>query len=154
MARPCKSAALNSKKMSKKEREERIEAEKKLRGNNDKINAPEHLTDNQVAIFDFIVEELSASDILGNVDIYMVATCAIAIDRINQIEELINGNSELLLNKTLLSAKDKYTKDFFRCSSELSLSPQARAKVNNINQKAKEDAEDPLLKILFGDDNE
>ena len=49
-----------------------------------------------------------------------------------------------------MSAKDKYTKDLFRCCSELSLSPQSRAKLGNINVQASKDNEDPLLKVLRG----
>ena len=45
-----------------------------------------------------------------------------------------------------MSAKDKYTKDLYRCCSELSLSPQSRAKLANINISVKN--ENPLIKLL------
>ena len=47
-----------------------------------------------------------------------------------------------------MSAKDKYTKDLYRCCNELSLSPQSRAKLANINVQAKEEEQDPLLGLL------
>ena len=50
-----------------------------------------------------------------------------------------------------MNAKDKYSKDLYRCCNELSLSPQSRAKIANINTQSKED--DLLLKALTEDDN-
>lgn len=55
-----------------------------------------------------------------------------------------------MFDKEVLAAKDKYTKDFFRCCNELSLSPQSRAKLGNINLQVKQQQEDPLLKVLAG----
>jgi phage terminase small subunit len=67
-----------------------------------------------------------------------------------EIEKLINKDIANLRDKSLLSAKDKYTKDFFRCCNELSLSPQSRAKLGNINFQVKAKEDDPLLKVLHG----
>lgn len=148
MGRPCKSVATQSKKMSKEEREERLELENRLKGDSDNIVAPEYLTENQKNIFYKIVEELRSSNILSNLDVFILTTCAISIDRLHQIEQMINENIDLIADKSLLSAKDKYTKDLFRCCNELSLSPQSRAKMANINLQAKEKEEDKLLQIL------
>ena len=148
MGRPCKSVATQSKKMSKEEREERLELENRLKGDSDNIVAPEYLTENQKNIFYKIVEELRSSNILSNLDVFILTTCAISIDRLHQIEQMINENIDLIADKSLLSAKDKYTKDLFRCCTELSLSPQSRAKMANINLQAKEKEEDKLLQIL------
>jgi phage terminase small subunit len=63
---------------------------------------------------------------------------------------MINNDLELLRDKMLMASKDKYTKDLFRTVNELSLSPQARAKLGNLNIQAQEAAEDPLLKVLSG----
>ena len=76
----------------------------------------------------------------------------IAIDRLQEIESMINDDFELIKNASLMSAKDKYTKDLYRCCNELSLSPQSRAKLANINLQAKQNEEDPLVKLLAGDD--
>lgn len=134
--------------LSKEAKKKRIEAEDKLRGLDDKLIPPSYLTETQIEIFRYIVEELKASKLLGNLDIYILVTCVIAIDRVQQIEQQINEDSNLLLNKQLLVSKDKYTRDFFRCLNELSLSPQSRAKLGNINLLEKEKDEDPLLKVL------
>ncbi|KXZ40018.1 phage terminase, small subunit, putative, P27 family [Alkalithermobacter thermoalcaliphilus JW-YL-7 = DSM 7308] len=151
MARPCKSAKVIDKySQTKFEIQARIEAEEKLRGTADKIIPPKHLNSNQKKIFKKIVEMLKASEILGNPDVYILAQTAIAIDRLQEIEKFINEDTTRMFDKNVMSAKDKYTKDFFRCCNELSLSPQSRAKLGNINLQAKQQQEDPLLKVLRG----
>lgn len=151
MARPCKSAKVIDKYgQTKAEIQARIEVEEKLKGGADKISPPKHLNSRQKKIFNYIVQELEASQILGNLDIYILAQAATAIDRLQEIEKQINKDITKLFDKNVLSAKDKYTKDFFRCCNELSLSPQSRAKLGNINLQAKQQEEDPLLKVLKG----
>lgn len=152
MARPTKSVNLIKKNLTKEEREQRTDGEKNLRGNKDKLKPPTYLNSKQKKIFKFIVNQLEKSGILGNLDIYILTTCSIAIDRLQVIEQMINENINRLTDKELLSAKDKYTKDLYRCCNELSLSPQARAKLANINVQKQE--EDPLLKVLGSGDFE
>lgn len=151
MGRPAKAVNTMSKHLSKAEMEERKENENYLKGKSDKIRPPTYLSASQKKIFRYIVKELEASEILGNLDIYILSTCSIAIDRLKEIETMINGDSELLLSKELMSAKDKYTKDLYRCCSELSLSPQSRAKLANINVTTQKDKADPLLEALKND---
>ncbi|WP_077369700.1 phage terminase small subunit P27 family [Anaerosalibacter sp. Marseille-P3206] len=151
MARPCKSVNVISKNLTKEEKEIRLKAEEKLKGGADKISPPKHLTKEQKKIFRSIVKELKESGILGNLDVYILSTCAVALDRIRTIEIMINENPKLISDTDLRLALDKYTKDFFRCCNELSLSPQSRAKFANINMQAKEEKEDPLLRVLRGD---
>lgn len=150
MARPTKSVQTMSKNLTKEEKAIRLETEEKLRGPADNISPPKHLNARQKKIFKYIVQELEASQILGNLDIYILGTAAIAIDRIQQIEKMINKDITLLQDSKLMKAKAEYTKEFFRCCNELSLSPQSRAKLGNINLQAKKQAEDPLLKVLKG----
>lgn len=153
-ARPCKSVATMSKHLTKEQLQARQEQEEKLKGLADKIKPPAYLSKEQKKIFKYIVQELKASGILCNLDIYILTTCSIAIDRLQAIEELINNNIDNLYNKDLMSSKDKYTKDLFRCTSELSLSPQSRAKLGNLNLQTKRNEEDPVKKALKGDDEE
>jgi P27 family predicted phage terminase small subunit len=150
MARPSKSVELNSKHLTNEEKTRRRDGEEKLKGNNDKLRPPKYLTITQKKIFKYILENLSASGILGNLDVYVLTNCAIAIDRIQMMETEINGNNQLLNCKTFMASKDKYSKDFFRYCNELCLSPQSRAKLANINVKANE--VDPLLEVLSSDD--
>jgi P27 family predicted phage terminase small subunit len=150
MARPSKSAKVSSTKHSKEAKEKKASIEEKVKGKADKIKAPAYLSSFQKKIFDYIVSELEVSGILGNLDVWILETCAIAIDRMQEIETMINEDIDNLINKSLMSAKDKYTKDFFRCCNELCLSPQSRAKLGNLNLQQQEDDNDPLLKILQG----
>lgn len=154
MARPSKPISVQSRHNTKEEIEKRKEQEERLKGLTDKIKPPKHLTKNQKKIFKFIVEQLKVSGILSNLDIFMLTACAIAVDRINEIEEMINKEPILLRDKDLIGSKDKYSKEFFRCSNELALSPQARAKIAGLNLQAKEKEEDPVRKALKGDDDD
>lgn len=154
MARPCKSIEAQSRHNSKEDIEKRKETEEMLKGLADRVEfPPEYLTKGQKLIYKEIFNELKASQILSNLDIYILSACSIAIDRLQYIEEIINKNPRALMNKDLMSAKDKYNKDFYRCCNELSLSPQSRAKFGSLSLKAKE-KEDPLIKVLKGDEDE
>jgi len=153
MARPCKSAKLLTEcSQTKEEIQSRIENEEKLKGKSDNINPPDYLNDNQVDLFNYITSELEESKLLSNLDIYILSKCVIAIDRLQMIESKINKNLGLLLQSQFMSNKKNYDNDFFRCCNELSLSPQSRAKLGNINLMAQQDEEDPIKKALRGDD--
>ncbi|AWB30043.1 phage terminase small subunit P27 family [Clostridium botulinum] len=155
MARPCKVIESQSRHNTKEEIEERKSVEESLKGSSDKIDkAPKYLNESQKGIYKYIITELTDTGILRNLDIYILTTCSIAVDRLKNIETIINKNSSALLNKDLMSAKDKYTKDLYRCCNELSLSPQSRAKLGSLALANKEKNEDPLLKALREDDED
>lgn len=151
MARPSKSAKVQVGHITEEERQERLQQEQLLKGNGDKIQPSNYLSKDQKKLFNLIVGELEASGILGNLDIFVLETTIIAIDRLQAIEKMINENINNLFDKTLMATKDKYTKDLWRGCSELSLSPQSRAKLGNINVQAKNNANDELLKALRGE---
>lgn len=148
MPRPAKSVTTMSKHLTEDEKRKRMEAEEKLRGQSDNVSPPDYLNDNQKEIFNHIVDELKASEILGNLDIYILTNLATAIDRLQEIETSINEDSNRLLDKSLMSAKKNYTQDLITGIRELSLSPSSRAKIGNINLQAKEKENDPLLEAL------
>ena len=117
----------------------------------------------QKAIFKDILKNLN-KDILSNLDTYLLNQTAITIERLESIEKEINNASKItdengktkdkLDAKTIInlkSVRDMYSKDFFRCCNELSLSPQARAKIsiNTIPTKKK-----TLMDILNDDEDE
>ena len=152
MARPAKPVAVSNKHFTKDEYNEREKIEKRLRGGRAKIACPGELTNEQKKIFRRIVKELSESDILGSLDSYLLRQTAVAIDRLQAIEKMINEDADLLFNVKLMASKDKYSREFFRCCNELGLSPQSRAKFANL-MAAK--AEDPLIAALtLGDDDD
>lgn len=149
MGRPCKSAkVLTECSQTKDEINERNENEEKLKGKADNISPTQDLNDNQISIFNFIKNELEESKLLGNLDSFILTTCVIAIDRLQYIEEKINYKPNLVFNKDLMNSKKVYTADFLRCCNELSLSPQSRAKLANLNLNAKQDKEDDALNTI------
>ena len=150
MTRPSKSAkVLHPCSQTKDELNTRIEFEERLQGGSDKIKPSSRLNANQKKVFEYIVGELEASKILGNVDSYMLEMGAIAIDRLQCIERRINQDfDEAIRDKELMSAKRAYTADFLKFCAETCLSPQSRAKMGILAaNKAMED-KDPLLKVL------
>jgi P27 family predicted phage terminase small subunit len=150
MARPSKNASVQSSKMGHREKAVRKATEDLLKNNSEEIKPSNRLNSNQKRIFNYIVDQLKASEILGNIDIYLLETCSIAVDRLQEIEKMINRDFQMILSKELMAAKEKYTKDFFRCCNELSLSPQSRAKFGILAVKQGEIESDPLLAVLKG----
>lgn len=152
MARPCKSAkVLTESSQTKEEIDSRIEYEEKVRGKADHIVPSQELNENQLYLFNYIVNELKASEILSNLDKFLLTKCAIAIDRLKVLEEKCNKNPALMFNKDFKSAKETYDKDFYRCCNELCLSPQSRAKIANVNLNTKNAEEDAVVKALRGE---
>ena len=152
MARPCKSAKLlTENSQTKEEIFKRAAAEETLKGSLAVPKPPAYLNKNQKNIYKNIVKMLEKAKILGELDGYLLSVCAVAIDRLQYIEKAFNQRPELMwTNDKLLSAKDKYTKDFFRCCNELSLSPQSRAKLGNLKLQAEAEKADPVLRLLGG----
>lgn len=145
MARPAMSANVTAKHLTNEEKNSRLEKETKLKGSADKLKPSAHLTVSQRKIFKFIVSNLEQSGILSNLDNYVLSECSICIDRMQYIEKQVNDNPELLTDTSIMSTKDRYTKAFFRYCNELCLSPQARAKIANINLQKEEN---PLMELL------
>lgn len=155
MARPAKSISMKTGLMTKEEINARLEGEQRLRGQSDALKPPSYLSNTQKKIFKFIHKQLESSGILGNLDVYVLAQTAITIDRIQECEAHINENGLLGIDGKPISSvkiRESYMKDFFRLCNELSLSPQSRAKLANINFQSKQNDTDPLLSILGGDE--
>ena len=152
MARPSKSAAVSSGKIGKDEKETRQTVETAVRGEAVRPEPPEDLTEDQKAIFNFIVDGLASGDILGKLDVFVLESTAVAIDRLRTINRMIDGDHMLLLHTATQNSRAKYQADLWRGCNELCLSPQARAKLGSLAaQKAKEQR-DPLMDALKDDD--
>ena len=150
MSRPAKSTKTRTGHMTKDEVDLRQSVEDKLRGSSDKIIAPDWLNHGQKIVFDCILAEMIELDLLGNVDVYALTAFSVATERLFSLESEINEDVTLAQNKDLIFARNSYVKDFWRGMNELSLSPQARAKIGALNLSKKEAEEDPLKKILAG----
>lgn len=153
MARPAKPTADRTGKISKTENLARQNAEAIFRGDNDKLTPPDSLTERQKRIFLNIVEEREKSRTLGNLDVYLLAYSSICIDRLNEMEEKIESDKDYLNRATFMATKAKYSADFFKCISELGMSPQARAKLS-ITGTQQDEKKNPLLDLLKEDDDE
>lgn len=148
MARPTKSARVLSQcSQTKDEINARIENEEALKGKSE-VHPTQQLTESQLVIFNFIKDELEESKLLSGLDSFLLTLFSITADRLQFIEDKINKKPSLAFNKDLISSKKAYTADFFRCCNELSLSPQSRAKLANINVTAKGNKEDSVLSIV------
>jgi P27 family predicted phage terminase small subunit len=153
MARPAKVISAKTSNDIKAEKEMRQKTENKLKGKGVRITPPSYLSPNQKKLFKTIVKNLTEAGILGVLDIYVLSTAAITIDRLMTMEKQINEDEELLLDSKFMSSKDKYMKDFFRICNELCLSPQARAKISIATVNGvKEGKKNPILDALLDDD--
>lgn len=152
MARPAKSVKVKSGAISSDEETMRNKIEERLRGEPAEPEPPEHLSDDQKAIFRHIVSELRSSEILNSLDVYVLEFTAVAISRIRQINDMVNDNPRLLADGALQSTRAKHQADMWRGASELCMSPQARAKIGSLAAQTMKQKEDPLLKALMSDD--
>ena len=149
MARPAKSINVISKNLTNEEKQARIETEKRLQGKNDKLTPAKYLNKRQKEVFNFIISELDESKLLGNLDTFVLNQTAIAIERLESIEQQANKDKDWFSNSSNRAIREMYSKDFFRCCNELCLSPQSRAKMS-IN--AIKPAPSKKLKDLLEDD--
>ena len=162
MSRPAKAIDTNSMKMSKEERKAREDTEKLLRGKNNELKPFKYLNKRQKDIFKDILNNLN-KEILSNLDSYLLNQTAITIERLESIEKEINKANKIVNSDgkeidsldvskiaALKSVREMYSKDFFRCCNELSLSPQSRAKISlNLVPSPKK----TLLSVLNGEDD-
>ena len=152
MARPTKSVKdLSDYSQTKAELKAREEAEEKLKGEG-LPEPPLWLSYSQKEIFNKIVDCLKDSEMLCINDVWLLQTASIAIDRLRVIEEKINENPIMLCDKELQSARNGYTRDFYRACNELCLSPQSRAKLANTAAAAVK--KKPLEEIIEAENDE
>lgn len=150
MGRPAKSVNVISKNLTNDEKKARADTEEKLRGTKDKLKPASYLNKRQKEIFEFIINELEESKILGNLDTFVLNQTAIAIERLETLEQQANKDSSLFTISYNRSMREMYSKDFFRCCNELCLSPQSRAKISIAASKP---SENKKLKDILGDDD-
>lgn len=151
MARPAKSINQTTGAMTAEEIQIRTASEEKLKGGSGALKPPKYLTSSQKAIFKFIVNNLKESEILGNLDLYILTFSSVTIDQMIDIDTELNRIDPIAdprAYKSLIASRSMLAKDFFRCLNELSLSPQARAKLSIANVKAVKESKNPLLDAL------
>ena len=94
MARPTKSITTRTGHMSKNEIDARIEYEAKLRGESDRIRPPSFLSKEQKKLSKGIVDYLTLSGILGNIDVHVLTDTKFAAGRPVIINEHIASLDE------------------------------------------------------------
>lgn len=151
MARPAKSIKSATGARTTEEIDIRTASEEKLKGGTSALKAPKYFTSSQKAIFKFIVDNLKDAEILGNLDLYILNFSCVTIDKMIDIDTRLNQIDpveDVIEYKSLVTTRSILAKDFFRCINELSLSPQARAKLSIANVKAVKESKNPLLEAL------
>lgn len=154
MARPAKPAEAGIGKIGKQEKNDRKNAENKLKGNAKNVQPAYKLTKNQRKIFNSIRKVLDDAGVLGELDTYVLTATAVAADRLADVDLQVNECHGLLLDKDVTAARGKYWSDFRQGCNELGLSPQARAKLGIVAAANKAKENDPLAKFLTGGDED
>ena len=108
------------------------------------------LNSNQKKLFLEIKHHIENVGIHGDIDAHMLETCAIAIDRLQNIEKMINADFDRIRDRELMAAKTKYTADFIKGVEFFGMAPTARAKFGTLLTAKKAEEKDPLLKVLKG----
>lgn len=112
------------------------------------IKAPSRLNANQRKIFNMIKQHIENAGVYGSIDAQMLETTSIAIDRLQNIEKMINQDFDCIYNRELMQAKSKYTADFLKGVEFFGMAPTARAKFGSLVANKKAEDVDPLLKVL------
>lgn len=154
MGRPAKPVVAGTGKIGKQAKNDRENAEKSLKGNAKNVQPAYKLTTSQAKVFKAIRKVLQDAGVLGELDAYVLTATAVAFARVQEIDLIVNENERLLFDKDRLSARDKYWSAFCRGCNELGLSPQARAKLGIVAAGNKSRENDPLAKLLAGDDGD
>ena len=147
MARNTIPVNLSRMHLTKQERAERLAAENQLRGGPlDPADIPEELTEAEAAAYIWLCAVLEPADILGEPDRETVKLAAIAMARLEIIDDMIRQDPELLTDKNINAIRKTYMDQCFTFCRELCLSPAARSKIGSMaSNKA---AEDPLIKLI------
>lgn len=161
MARPRKPAAVKAGKSETKEHLKQREAiEDEMKGNTEKIyNVPIQLDELGQEYYKFLIDELEASNILSNLDIPLLTQTSDALSKMEQADDIINEkgmiyitydkfDNEIPKEHPAVGIKQKYLNQFRALSTQLGLSPSARASMSEMKIQAKKEDEDPVLQIL------
>lgn len=148
MARPYKPIALSTGKISKEEKERRLNAENKLKGNDDRLHKPpKWLSKSGKKKYKELVSDLEVTGMLCNFDIGRLATYCNAQARYEEIEVQLQTTFGEERKDLLKEKKDIYTiiKD---SETVFGLNPSSRARLASMQVEKQEQAEDPFLKAL------
>ena len=158
MARASKPVAISNKHFTKKEKATRMEAEKRLKSIDEKVYTPPlKLNEVEKDIYLSLVDAMSSSSILCDLDIELLCVTANSIFMMDEADKQIkeNGillkrtNGEVFKNPACAIYKD-YQSIFHQCCLQLGLSPSSRAKLACNALEKELIKEDPVLSLIGG----
>lgn len=139
------------KNLTKKEIDTRRQLEEKVKLDTDKLVAPNYFNKIQVAVFDFIKEELVKLELIDNLDIHALERYIVSYYHYTRVSKNINRmgvNNEDFYSNTLLL--EKYNKMVRESAKDLGLALGERLKLLTLSKLDELESEDPVLKILRG----
>lgn len=139
------------KNLTKKEIEERRQIEELAKLDVDKLEAPKYFTKEQVAVFDFIKDELIELDLIDNLDKHALERYVVSYYHYAKVSKNINRmgvNNEDYYNNTLLL--EKYNRMVRESAKDLGLALGERLRLLSLSKLDELEQEDPLIKVLRG----
>ena len=141
----------------------REEIERQLIGSSDDIsNIPEYLSPEEKIYYQWLVNETSIQNLIGNVDKPILEQTANCLHIMRVADDNIRANG-ILVQKTdkygnieekenpAIKINLAYQQKYGQLCNMLGLSPAARAALAGAKIEAKEESSDPLLKVLRGE---
>lgn len=163
MARPRMVASNKKGKSETKEHlDKRAKIEDELRGEDSLLRqAPEWLDEYGVEYYNFILDQLQDFNILGNLDIPVIAQTADCLSKMEQLDEYLKENELIIIiedkignqipkENPAIATKLKYLIQFRALATQLGLSPSSRAQLAEMKMQKKEEDNDPVTAILNG----
>ena len=147
MGRPTKSISVISKHNTKADIALRSDVEESLK-DGQLPEAPPWLTPEQAYMFDRIIKHCEKSGILSSVDDYSLAMLCVAMDRLYVLEDQVNKDPAMILDRDYISARAGFEKTIWKGCQEFCLTPQARATMGTLAVAARKESEDPLAAAL------
>lgn len=152
--------------LTKAEKQELIEEEKRLSGGKDLVGTiPPELEGKEIAqqYYEFIIRELEVSEVLSNLDIPLLISVSICLERMYLADEHIREHGQVyetydkLGNVTLkknpsVDIYNAFLTQFKSLGTQLGLSPSSRATLAGLNIDKKEESENAVLAVLRGED--
>lgn len=161
MARPRKNTASLEGDYGKDKMKERLELEKKLKGNNDKIFPPKFILLDEVAAkkFEQLTKELIEIDLINNVDVDMLAVYCdtwskyVRATTFLMAQPLVDEGGESKSGAIIKTAnpyvkiQQSYAQQLMKISSLFGLSPADRSRIAHVSSD-KEEKEDPMVALM------
>lgn len=142
---------------------DRVDNENRIKGNSDKLYAPDFIKDDDVALskFEQLVCELKQADIIANVDIDLLAVYAdaysnyvkstIILSMQPMVEEQENKLGAITkVQNPYIKIQQSYSAQLIKLASLFGLSPADRTRIAHINPSDKNEKDDPLMTLLSG----